>query len=201
MIHDELRAFELDSYTAVNLEGVTVATLAKSIDEGDAVEYDADGHIGVVVAKLTSPFEWPESDDEIEASEENPIYIVALETGGSKPFEASELSPIGVDDAFGAVEDEADPEKLDEAEMGSAYTELDEEELINLPGVKDPHVGFDRFPPSWRESEQPARVIALHAWVKMGATWRGCYREIKSKRLCSAFKDEILGTTRWRAWD
>lgn len=196
---NEIHAFSFDTNPNVSDQISTVARLAESLSEGDVVETPEET-IGVVVAKLTSAFEWPEADGEVDASSDDPVYVVALATGGSKPYEADQLTSISQDDAFGDVE--AEPSEVDDAEMASGYDgEHDVEELVNIPGVKDPHIGFDSWPPSWKKSKQPARLIALHAWVKMGATFRGCYREIKKKRLCAAFKDEILQTTAWRGWD
>lgn len=186
--------------------------------EGDVVEYDDDGHVGVITGKLTETMNWPTDDDsteEIEASSDNPVYIVARETGGSKPFRADELTSISQDDAFGDID--ADPEEVKEdAELARVYYVANdpsdfeqiqtaketirqrEAELIAVPGVDDPGVGFDSWPDSWEDADKPARLIALDAWTSMGGTWTGCMSEIKSKRICSAFKDEILGTERWR---
>lgn len=80
------------------------------------------------------------------------------------------------------------------------------DELIDVPAVDDPGVGWDEYPDSWQESEQPNRLILLKAWAAMGATWRGCFREMSSemtprgaRRLCSSMKDEVYGTEKWRS--
>lgn len=78
-------------------------------------------------------------------------------------------------------------------------------ELVNVPGVDDVGVGFESWPDSWNESERPNRLILLDVWASMNGTWRGCFREMsssmtprRSRRLCSAMKDEVYGTEEWR---
>lgn len=84
-------------------------------------------------------------------------------------------------------------------------SEMSYTELIDIPGVDDPGVGWDEYPDSWEESEQPNRLILLKAWASMGGTWRGCFREMSTnmtpkgaRKLCSSMKDEVYGTERWR---
>lgn len=188
----------------------TVASL--ELNEGNWVEYD-DGQYGAIVSKVTGPVDWPQGDEETEAVGEDGenVYIVARVSGGSKPFAEDEIEQVDRDTVIGDEDEMPDEpeEELDEAEMAVGYKMVSEgrvaelhtrpvSELINIPGVDDPHVGFDSWPDSWRKSEKPARLIALDAWTSMGGTWRGCFAEIGSRRLCSAFKDEILGTERWR---
>lgn len=212
-------AFELHSSdrpdAVARIEGDETEEL-EDLSEGDWVRY-GDDQIGVIVGELEGSLEWPTGDDETEEVDaDGNIYVVARESGGSKPFTSDELEKISRDEAIGD-EDEMpnEPEEaLDEAEMTAIYFRVDDphdaaefnaavEELINVPGVDDPHVGFDSWPDSWEESEKPARLIALDAWSSMGGTFRGCRREMAGtlsnpNRLCAAFKDEILGTERWR---
>jgi hypothetical protein len=187
-----------------------------SIGEGDWVSYgDKRSQIGVVVSSVDPPIEWPTGDDESETIDPNddaPVYVVARLSGGSKPFTADELDPISREEAIGdesAMPDNPVDDAADDAELSVGYTMLSRtqvaelhdrglSELIDVPGVDDPGVGFDSWPDSWVTSETPARLIALDAWASMGGTWRGCFAEIGSRRLCSAFKDEILQTERWR---
>lgn len=77
--------------------------------------------------------------------------------------------------------------------------ELSYEELINIRGVDDPHVGFDELPPGW------TRKSVLQAWASLGGMWRTCFpRMIRvrgpnfSKRWCASLKDEVLRTEEWR---
>jgi len=189
----------------------SVATL-QSYSEGEWIEY-SDGNYGVIVGKLKGPVDWPTGEDETEevGDEGENVYVVARASGGSKPFATSEIEKVDRETVMGDDDDVPDQpeEDIEDVELSHVYYRIDDpydydelqsglEELLNVPGVDDPGVGFDSWPDSWRESEKPARLIALDAWSSMGGTWRGCFAEIGSKRLCSAFKDEILGTERWR---
>jgi len=184
----------------------------QSLEEGQWVEYD-DGQYGTIVAAMSGPMEWPTGDDKTETvgSEGDDVYVVARVSGGSKPYTVDEITAVDRETVIGDENEMPDnpEEDLDDAEMAASYKMLNDgrvaelhhksvSELLNVPGVDDPGVGFDNWPPSWRKSDKPARLIALDAWTQMGATWRGCMSEIGSRRLCSSFKDEILGTERWR---
>lgn len=192
-------------------------------DEGDTVVYDDDGHVGVVTGKLTETLEWPVGDEgteEIEASSDDPVYVVARETGGAAPFRGDELDSISEDEAFGDID--VDPvETAEGAEMSFIYSLMDDPmdyeelqevkgrirqrraELIDIPGVDDPGVGWDSFPDSWEESEKPARLIFLDFWTTVGATFTGCVSRLSGRigridRFCASAKDTALGTERWR---
>ena len=215
---------------------------------------------GIIAAFVEESFEFPvgnkdrverieEEDEEIEmeeieASEDNPVYIVALQEGGSIAVTADEISSEGTLDGEGedieSFEDigQEDAEALsmapvyeycddpsNMAELQSAKTRLvmerqaaaladyvegedmnvselenySVEELVNIPGVDDPHVGFDELPPGW------TRKSVLQAWASLGGMWRTCYpRMIRvrgsnfAKRWCAALKDEVLRTEEWR---
>jgi hypothetical protein len=59
------------------------------------------------------------------------------------------------------------------------------------------------MPESWRESPQPARVIALKAFAGMGGSFDGCVREMRDavsdpEAFCGSFLDEVLGYRFWR---
>jgi len=224
---------------------------------GDIVSTE-DGD-GVIAAFVEEPFEFPvgqsegqieevEEDEqpemkEIEASSEDPMYIVALQDGGSVAVSADEI------DSDGSLEGEGEDieswdevtEEGDEAETAPVYQYMDDpssmaelqeakkkliherqaakladyveknemelseleglsyEELVNIRGVDDPHVGFDELPPGW------TRKSVLQAWASLGGMWRTCYpRMIRvrgpnfAKRFCSALKDETLRTEEWR---
>lgn len=215
---------------------------------------------GVIAAFVEEDFEYPvgsadrvdrieeEGEDvemeEIEASADDPVYIVALQDGGSTAVTAddidedasledddgadiedftevtgeggeAELSPV-----YSYCDDPSDMEQLQEAKVKYIHerqaaaladyveekdmnvAELGEysyEELVNIPGVDDPHVGFDELPPGW------TRKSVLQAWASLGGMWRTCFaRMIRSfgpnfaKRFCSALKDEVLRTEEWR---
>lgn len=198
-----MKAYDLDTDDTP----LYVAEL-QDLSEGDWVEYD-DGQYGAIVGKVDGPLEWPTGDgeDDVEKIEDQgdgkQIYIVARASGGSKPYTADEISTVDREDV---IDPEAVPDdpasEIDEAEMSEVYDRMDDpssmDELLSVPGVDDPGVGFDSWPDSWREADEPARLIALDAWTSMGGTFTGCVAEIGSRRICAAFKDEMLGTERWR---
>lgn len=169
-----------------------------SYDEGDVVKVG--DTTGVVTALMKENFKFPTGEDEkedVEASSDNPVYIVALESGGAAAVSEDELSEGSFDD-----EEDVDPKKLaEDGEEASIYREMDNphsiEELINIRGAKDPHVGFSSLPNGW------TRATVLKAWASLGGTWTSCRREMvgdirSPKRFCSAMKDELYGTTYWR---
>lgn len=233
--------------------------LQQEYDLGQIVEIPEG--VGIIAAFAEESFEYPvgaadrvdriEEEDEdvemeeIDASEDEPIYIVALQDGGSAAVTADEISTdasLEGDDGED-IEDwttvtgeggeaslspvyeycEGDPhdravledakrryihenyaeELADYVETSDAtlamLEELSYEELVNIPGVDDPHVGFDELPPGW------TRKSVLQAWASLGGMWRTCFaRMIRSfgpnfaKRWCAALKDEVLRTEEWR---
>ena len=216
--------------------------------------------VGMIAAFAEETFEYPagnedrveriEEEDEdiemeeIEASEDDPVYIVALQEGGSAAVGAAEIDTDatledddgaeiedwdevtgeGVKAELSPVYDYCDnPHSLEELEAAkvkyihenyatelaeyvndsdaslATLEQLSSEELQNIPGVDDPHVGFNRLPPGW------TRKSVLQAWASLGGMWRTCYpRMIRvrgpnfAKRWCAALKDEVLRTEEWR---
>lgn len=146
-------------------------------EEGDAVA-TPDGS-GVVAAVLTTDFEFPQGEDEytsVEASDDRPAYVVGLESVGSAVYRASALEATTLD---------GDPERTDDEA---------------LTGVVDEEVnGLDSLPKGWdRES-------VLEYWEGIGGSWDGCVEDLtdefgeeRAKEHCSAMKDEVLRTERWR---
>lgn len=227
-------------------------------DLGQIVEVP-DG-VGIIAAMAEESFEYPagsadrieriEEEDEdvemeeIDASEDNPVYIIALQDGGSVAATADEISgdaSLEDDDGediegWGEVTKEGgeadlapvyeycdDPHSRAELEAAkrkyihenyaselaeyvnnheatlATLEEMDSEELVNIRGVDDPHVGFDELPPGW------TRKSVLQAWASLGGMWRTCFaRMVRSfgpnfaKRWCAALKDEVLRTEEWR---
>lgn len=178
--------------------------------EGSVVEYDSDGHLGAVVAVMTDSFTVPvgdEDDEEVDASSDNPKYIVARETQGFGVFEGSDLKGGEFPDNPGT------PSDLSDAEADESYRELAAdidshsalagEALRAVERETNVGIGWDSYPPTWRKSSIPNRVILLDVWTSMGATFTGCVRHMRDdmatpKDFCAATKDEVLGTTRWR---
>jgi len=216
--------------------------------------------VGVIAGMAEEDFEFPagsedrvdriEEEDEdvemeeIEASEDNPVYIVALQDGGSVAVTGDEIEGKG--ELEGEGDDIESPDdvmaKGGDAELSPVYDycddpssraelerakrkyihetyateladyvndndatlatleEMNSEELVNIPGVDDPHVGFDSLPDGW------TRKSVLQAWASLGGMWRTCFarmvREMGpnfAKRFCSALKDEVLRTEMWRS--
>jgi hypothetical protein len=244
-----------------NTSGQSEEQLEQKYKLGEIVEVPAG--VGAIAAFAEEPFEYPvgaedrveriEDEDEeigddemeeIDASEDEPVYIVALQEGGSVAVTADEISSGTLEGDDGVEITSWDDEQFDEgaeAEMAPIYSyaddpsnvaELEEakkelimerqaahladhveandvslaelgeysyEELVNIPGVDDPHVGFDELPPGW------TRKSVLQAWASLGGMWRTCYARMVrvrgpnfAKRWCAALKDEVLRTEEWR---
>lgn len=170
--------------------------------EGDYVEVPDAGQ-GVVVSVMEESFEFPtefgeDEEDapttEVDATSGSPTYVVALMQGGLATAKGNEIDGIG-----GLSGEGADVESPDEAVDSVESSELSGEELVNIPGVDDPHVGFDSMPDGW------TRKSVLQGWANLGGTWRSAYAKMltafgprKAKRMASAWKDEALMTEEWR---
>lgn len=201
--------------------------MANDFTEGDLVVTD-DGNEGVVTGVMEEEFEFPvgqaDGEDEepetetIDASSDEPAYIVALSEGGNGVFSADSLEEY---DGEALGDEKPDPKDLAGAEMAEVYSFTDKphdyaelqkakerllcerhdvddtEELVNIRGVDDPHVGFDELPDGWD------RTSVLDAWASLGGQFRTCRTQMvgdirSPDRFCAALKDEVLGTELWR---
>jgi hypothetical protein len=167
----------------------------------------------MVVEIFLSSIEWPVGEDDtedVEASESDPVYLVARASGGSSLFEESELTET---DDFVSDANGGDPEELAEAErIGEAYTLAEDPsdldnfntavravEKLSTPGVDEPGVGFSPGdPPNW---DYP--VSYFKAWRSLGMSHDSCSREMTGDMRnpdawCAQLKDTVLGTERWR---
>jgi len=206
--------------------------------EGDVVSVKGEDTTGVVTGVMVESFDFPvgrkdNGDAElqsIDASDSDPVYIIALVSGGMIAVDEGRLSSgtISADkggskgdvkELAGKAEEAAiydymsDPqgsiEELQEARRayvldhheaalsGLDASQMSYEELVNVPGVDDPHVGFDSLPNGW------TRKSVLQAWASLGGTWTSCRAdmtgEIRSpERWCAALKDEVRQTELWR---
>lgn len=155
-----------------------------SLTTGSVVE-TSEGK-GVVDEVITSLDE----DESISGTDLDPdeesVYVVALASGGVGFFQSSD-----VESAEFGVDVDAEAEDIQSANSQSRLRSI-------IPFASNDW----SMPKSWRESEKPARLILLDAWASMGAQFECdggcCMSELKSKRLCAAMKDRVLGTTRWR---
>jgi hypothetical protein len=187
-------------------------------DAGDTVEY-GDGQKGMVGEIWTGNFDWPTGEEdgettteEIEASQDDPVYLVIRESGGSKPYSESELSDADdwLSDAPGG-----DPDQLaEEGETSKLYDivddPLDASEVriarqtinkLNVPGQDDPEVGFavGNYPNGWTQTS------FIKCYRTCGSSWTGTYNRMKkhfgprrARRFASALKDQCLGFETWR---
>lgn len=151
-----------------------------AFSEGD--EVDTPDGVGVVVEIRTEMFEGPDGDD-VDASEDDPAYLVATEDGAAvyreSALEDGEID-VGMDD----------PEAALALDIGCEESAL----------LQDGHFSW---PESWQDADQPARLIALKAWAGLGGRFTTCRREMAGEiaspaRFCAAFKDRILGWEGWR---
>lgn len=183
-------------------------------DTDDEYEYE---RLGLVLDANTEDFNWENEAGDgsitVEVGDET-VYTVGLSSGnaGAHVFTADDLEPVDRDDVLGDVGVETDPEKVDEemspcepipadVELGAEPAEL--AEIEDVPRVSGTDMGQPPWPDSWKESNKPARLIALDVWAKFGASFRGCRREMRKSmanpnRFCASFKDHIYMTTYWR---
>jgi len=166
-----------------------VEALATQYGEGDVVQTPQG--LGVVSGVFTEGF------DDVGASENSPTYAVALKDQrvGSEFYSASELSA-------GELPEGGPTDPTDDVEAMASITHA----------VTDGYESLQWNPPeSWRESDLPARTIALKAWAGMNGQFdcggSCCHGEMAPKlgddgadEFCASFKDYILGTEEWRGW-
>ena len=149
--------------------------------EGDEVA-TPDGR-GVVAAVLTDDFQFPQGGGEddyadVEASDDRPAYVVGLEAVGSAVYRASSLEASDLED-----------DDATESTDGEALTEIVDEDVN----------GLDDLPEGWD------RNSVLEYWSSIGGSWEECaedltdeFEEERAREHCSAMKDEVLRTQRWR---
>ncbi|AGB36873.1 hypothetical protein [Natronococcus occultus] len=148
-------------------------------EEGDVVA-TPNGR-GVVAAVLTDSVEFPQEGDEltdVSASDDQPAYVVGLEDVGSAVYRASALETSDLED------EDATRETDDEA-----LTEVVDEDVNGLDGLPE---GWDRD-------------SVLEYWSSIGGSWKSCvddltdeFEEERAKEHCSAMKDEVIRSERWR---
>jgi hypothetical protein len=169
------------------------ANLATRYSKGDVVS-TPDSGVGVIAGVITEDKELsddaPDTDLEaIDASEDSPSYVVVTEDEdqGMAILKASELESTTI---------ETEVDALDATKEAAAMAELapDGSEMAELDFT---------MPESWRESDTPARVIALKAFQGMGGSFTGCKREMRSEvsdpdEFCGSFLDEVLRYPYWR---
>jgi hypothetical protein len=171
--------------------GGTDADLANRYSEGDVVSTPSAG-VGVIAGVVTEDKSAPDDSDEfddISASPDSPTYVVIVEdeAEGMQLLKASDLEATEIETEVDAVESTKEA-------ATAAFAELSED-------TDTAELDFT-MPKSWRESPQPARVIALKVAAKF-KDFDGCVREMRGEvtdtdAFCAAFFDEVLGYTYWR---
>jgi len=174
----------------VPYEDVENVTNATRYGEGDTVSTPRG--VGVVTDVLTETVETDERT--VEASDSSPTYVVLVEDGrvGIETFKASDLKQTdfntSVDNPTGALAENYD----------SSQAILDR--LADWLSAENTTF---QYPESWRESDTPARVIALDAFASMGGSFDGCVREMSGdirnpEAFCGDFMDRLVGNEFWR---
>ncbi len=147
---------------------------------GDVVATPNGG--GVVAAVLTEQFEFPQPDGDddfaaVSASNDRPAYVVGIESGGSAVYRASSLEEANFDE-----DDTPNPD-------GTPETDIIDEDIS----------GLDDLPEGWDHRS------VLEYWASVGGSWDECVEDVtddwseeQQKQHCSAMKDTVLGTKRWR---
>ncbi|OYR76117.1 hypothetical protein DJ71_18480 [Halorubrum sp. E3] len=170
------------------------ATLANRYEPGEDIVDTPDGP-GLVVEVLTESRTIDEEDaedipDEIDASSDSPTYVVTLAEASGPPigfYKASDLELTEVD---------ADVDPMDSLDEEAAAALVDGE--CASCGEAELAGGSWSPPESWKESDTPARLIALDAFQSMGGDFTGCQEEMTGsmanpESFCGAFIDYLLG--------
>lgn len=151
-------------------------------DEGDVVVTNLGR--GVVAAVLSDDFEFPVGEEgltDVQASDDRPAYVVALEATGDEAgaavYRASALEASSFDD--------------DQTQRDGDVPVTDV--------VSEDVDGLEDLPEGWN------RRSVLEYWASIGGSWEECTEDMadelgdeRAREHCSAMKDEVLQTTRWR---
>lgn len=153
-------------------------------EEGDVVATDRGR--GVVAAVLAEDFEFPLGEDEtteVSASDDQPAYVVGMEAAGDEGAGAAVYRASALESS--SFEDDA-PETTD---GDGPETDVVAEKVEAL----------DQLPEGWD------RRSVLKYWASIGGSWEECVDDMadefegeRAKEHCSAMKDEVLQTRRWR---
>jgi hypothetical protein len=173
---------------------VDIAELATRYSEGDVVA-TPDSGVGVIAGAVAEDQSAPADTDlpDIEASPDSPTYVVVTEDDADRGmglYKASDLEATDIETEVDALD------STQEMAQAAALSELapDDSRVAELDFT---------MPEAWRESDPPARVIALKAFAGMGGSFDGCVREMRGEvrtpdAFCGAFLDEVLGYEAWR---
>lgn len=152
--------------------------------------------MGAVVERVTSVPDHEKVPDNLSASEDNPLYAVVMgdgrhgSVGNIAFYHFEQLDSVNSD--------------ISSQEAMQAFN--DGEDTNQNARICARKANGDWTPPeTWRESETPARLIAMKAFQSMGGDFDGCTREMSKadgitddEKFCAAFLDYIFGHTYWR---
>lgn len=180
---------ELEQVLTVAPEG---ADLATRYEPGTDMVETPDG-TGLVVETITSTREIDAETDtvpeQVDASDDSPTYVVTLPEQDPPIglYKASDLELADVNPDVDPIGSLAEDEKAAEALADG-----------DCPECEGASLGDWNPPESWRESDTPARVIALDAFASMGGDFDGCEREMRGQvgqpdQFCAAFMDYLYG--------
>jgi len=191
---DAAPAGEASAAVREAFEEFSDADLANRYQEGDIVT-TPDRGVGVVAGAVAEDQEAPDDADlpDIEASPDSPTYVVVTQDDADRGmglYKASDLEATEIETEVDALD--TAPETAEAAALGELAPA--DSEIAQLDFT---------MPESWRESDTPARVIALRAFAGMGGSFDGCVREMRGEvrnveAFCGAFLDEVLGYEAWR---
>lgn len=174
-------------------------TAAADVEEGDKVLVD--GERGVVAEVRTDgSFEGPDGE-EYDPSGEEPVYIVATESGAV----VSDGSDLTAED-WTTDQDDPKGQLADHVVDAEASDPSTDDDVTLEAGPTD----WD-YPESWEESDVPARLILLDAWSSMGGQFdcesgtccKGTMMssgmsDRASDQFCASMKDRVLMWEGWR---
>lgn len=197
---DERVQKQFDRLNSVNVEEID-AILEKKVpdeDESEKLKVSTPDGNGVIVDILTSGFE--EEGVSVEASEDEPKLVVVL-GDGDDPWGFYTPDEVDQEDWDSGVDDpRSDLSEEDESRENLMFRL--EQALAAFRG-RQHQEGHFTWPESWRESDKPARLIALDAWISMRGSVSGCMREMRGEvadpgRFCADFADRLYQWDYWR---
>jgi hypothetical protein len=208
-----LNAYALSHADETALSDAHVASLETRYSEGDMVLYENGNRVATVLEVMTEPFEWEDTDglDDklvtedgmVDASEDSPTYLLAVETGGARPFKATGLDKMPSEEGERFQERaEKHLKQLDEAEMEAIVEAVAEDGEVEIEELD----GFTTWPDPWKEADKPARLIAAEVWnTEFRRNFETCVRKMRAdvrdpKGFCAALKTEVEGPG-WREGD
>lgn len=158
----------------------------------------------IVVEIWTSGEREGPDGEEYEASEDDPVYIVATEDGA----EAATEDDLTADD-WSTGRDDPDEELGEHLAASRVMARVMDDGSVEHVTVQAGPTDWD-YPESWKEADTPARLILLDAWSSMGGQFdcggdcckgtmtKAGMSDRASDQFCAAMKDRVLMWEGWR---